>query len=611
MSVSFLEELKRRNVLRAVAAYLAVSWLLIQVVETVFPAFGFGGTDVRMVIIVLVIGLIPVLIFSWAFELTPEGLKKEWEVDRSQSITARTSKTLDRIIMAVLALALGFFAFDKFVLDPARDATREESVARQARSEALVESYGDKSIAVLPFVNMSSDPEQEYFSDGISEELLNLLTRIPQLRVISRSSAFSYKGKDIDIPTMAAQLNVSHILEGSVRKAGNRVRITAQLIEARTDTHLWSATYDRTLDDIFATQDEIAASVVEQLKLTLLGDEALSVRKTDPEAYALFLQARHIRLQDNPQAYEKALQLYQQALAIDPDYPPALEGLAEMYVFQGLVGMLPVDEASRHAREAIDRALAIDPQFAVGVAGLGWIAVLYDHDMPAAARHFERAMMLDPTDLDIISGVAYLAESLGRLDIAIAFKEYAVARDPAGPVGHFELALAYLKVGRMDDAAASVRIALTLHPEHMGAWQLLGLALLAKGKTRAALKAMEQEAIEMYRLSGLAIAYHDLGQKNESDKFLAELIEEHAEDGSAEVASVFAWRGDNDDAFAWLEKARENNETSFANVASHYTFRTLHDDPRWQPFLAKMGQSDAQLAAIEFNVKLPEQRPMY
>ncbi len=238
MTVSFLEELKRRNVLRVAAAYLAVSWLLIQVVETVFPAFGFGGTDVRIVIVVLVIGLIPVLIFSWAFELTPEGLKKEWEVDRSRSIAARTSKTLDRMIMLVLALALGFFAFDKFVLDPARDATREEAVARQARSDALVESYGDKSIAVLPFVNMSSDPEQAYFSNGISEELLNLLTRIPQLRVISRSSAFSYKGKDIDIPTMAEQLNVAHILEGSVRKSGNRVRITAQLIEARTDTHL-------------------------------------------------------------------------------------------------------------------------------------------------------------------------------------------------------------------------------------------------------------------------------------------------------------------------------------------------------------------------------------
>ncbi len=464
------EELKRRNVLRVAIAYLAVSWLLIQIVETLFPIFGQSDALVRIVVILLIIGFPLILIFSWLYELTPDGLKLERDVDRSRSTVNRTGKKLDRAIIVVLTLSLGYFAFDKFVLDPARDAEREETVAKQARSEALVESYGDKSIAVLPFVNMSDDTGNEYFSDGISEELLNLLSKIPQLRVISRSSAFSFKGKDIAIPALAEQLNVAHVLEGSVRKAGNRIRITAQLIEARSDTHLWSESYDRTLDDIFATQDEIAARVVEQLKLTLLSNETLSVRKTDPEAYALFLQARHIRLQNNPEAYEKALQLYQQALAIDPNYPPALEGLAEMYVYHGLFGLLPVDEASRHAREAIDRALAIDPQFGVGVAGLGWIAMLYDHDMAASARHFERALMLDPTDLDIIDGVAFLAEAIGRLDTAVAFKEYAVARDPAGPVGHFDLALAYLKVGRPQDAEASVRIVLTLHPGHFGAW---------------------------------------------------------------------------------------------------------------------------------------------
>ncbi len=600
------EELKRRNVLRVAIAYLAVSWLLIQIVETLFPIFGRSDALVRLVVILLIIGFPLILIFSWLYELTPDGLKLERDVDRSRSVVHHTGKKLDRAIIVVLTLSLGYFAFDKFVLDPARDAEREETVAKQARTEALVESYGDKSIAVLPFVNMSDDASNEYFSDGISEELLNLLSKISQLRVISRSSAFSFKGKDIAIPALAEQLNVAHVLEGSVRKVGNRVRITAQLIEARSDTHLWSETYDRTLDDIFATQDEIAARVVAQLKLTLLSNETLSVRKTDPEAYALFLQARHIRLQNNPEAYEMALQLYQQALAIDPDYPPALEGLAEMYVYQGFIGLRPVDEASRHAREAIDRALAIDPDFAVGVAGLGWMAILYDHDMAAAARHFERALMLDPTDLDIIDGVAYVAEAIGRLDTALAFREYAVARDPAGPVGHFDLGLIYLKLGRPDDAATNVRTALALHPEHFGAWAVLGLALLAKGETRAALEAIEQETIEMYRLSGLAFAHYEMGQQDESDKFLAELIEKHAKEASSEVASVFAWRGDNDHAFEWLEMARENKETVLANVASHYSFRNLHDDPRWQPFLAKMGQSDTQLAAIKFDVRLPK-----
>ncbi len=604
--MSIFSELKRRNVLRVAIAYLAASWLLIQVVETLFPLFGLSGTQFRVVVIVLAIGLPAILIFSWLYALTPEGLKLEKDVDQSRSIAHYTGKRLDRAIIIVLTLSLGYFSFDKFVLDPSRDAIREESVAQQARREALVESYGEKSIAVLPFVNMSSDVEQEYFSDGISEELLNLLTQVPELRVISRSSAFSYKDKNLDIPTIAAQLNVAHILEGSVRKAGNKVRITAQLIEARTDTHLWSATYDRTLDDIFATQDEIAAKVVEQLKLTLLGNAALRVRKTTPEAYALFLQARHIRLQDTPKAWKKALQLYQEALAIDPDYPPALEGLAEMYVFHALAGMLPVDESFRHAREAIDRSLEIDPDFGVGVAGLGWIAILYEHNTAAAARHFERALIMEPTNLDIISGVAYLAEAIGHLETAVAFKEYAVARDPAGPVGYFELAIVYLKVDRPEDAEASARIALTLHPEHFGAWQVLGLALLANGKIEAAMEAIEQETIDSYRLAGLAFVYHELGQDEQFEHVLAELIEKFGEETSIEVASVYAWRGDNDRAFDWLEKARDNKESGIGNVASHYTFRNLHEDSRWQPFLTGLGQSDTQLAAIKFDVRLPK-----
>ena len=246
MRMSFYHELKRRNVFRVGAAYIFAAWLLIQVAETIFPLFGYGDTPARITVILLAIGFPLFLVFSWVFELTPEGLKKEKDVDHTASVVRKTGKQLDRVIIVLLALALGYFAFDKFVLDPAQDLKIAETARQEGRSEALVESYGDKSIAVLPFVNLSADPEQEYFSDGISEELLNLLARIPELRVISRSSAFYYKGKDIDIPTIAQQLNVTHILEGSVRQAGNRVRITAQLVEARSDTHIWSDIFDRT-----------------------------------------------------------------------------------------------------------------------------------------------------------------------------------------------------------------------------------------------------------------------------------------------------------------------------------------------------------------------------
>ncbi len=293
ITMPLIAELKRRNVLRVVAAYIVVAWLVIQVVDTVFPAFGFGDTAVRVVVIVLAIGLVPVVILSWAFEVTPEGLKLEKDVDRSRSISPQTGKKLDRIIMLVLALGLGYFAFDKFVLSESREASIAETARQEGRTEALVESYGNQSIAVLPFVNMSSDPEQTYFSDGIAEEMLNLLAKIPQLRVTSRSSAFAFRGDDINIPEVAEKLNVAHILEGSVRKAGNQVRITVQLIEARSDTHLWSETYDRLLDDIFAIQDDVAAQVVEQLRLTLLGETPRAAR-ANVLAYPLYLQARQI-----------------------------------------------------------------------------------------------------------------------------------------------------------------------------------------------------------------------------------------------------------------------------------------------------------------------------
>ena len=292
--MSLISELNRRNVLRVGAAYLVVAWLIIQVAETIFPLFGFDDTPARIVVVVLAIGFPLALILSWVYELTPEGLKLEKDIDRSRSITHHTGKKLDRAIIVTLALAVGYFAVDKFVLDPVRDEMLEENVAERVRDEMLIESYGDRSIAVLPFVNMSDDAGNEYFSDGISEEVLNLLARISDLRVISRSSAFSFKGKDVAIPAIAEQLNVAHVLEGSVRKSGNTVRITAQLIEGRTDTHLWSETYDRELDDIFAIQDEIAATVVDKLRITLLGDTPRS-KSLKPEAYSLFLQARQLR----------------------------------------------------------------------------------------------------------------------------------------------------------------------------------------------------------------------------------------------------------------------------------------------------------------------------
>jgi len=533
--LSFFNELKRRNVLRVAAAYVVAAWLLIQVTETIFPLFGFDDGPARIVVIVLAIGLIPALIFAWAFEMTPEGLRKEKDVDRTHSITPHTGKKLDRMIMVALALALGYFAVDKFVLDPQRESALEEQkvaeveqALRQGRTEGRIESYGDKSIAVLAFEDMSQAGDQEYLSDGIAEELLNLLAKIPDLRVISRSSAFSFKGQNLELTEIADRLNVAHILEGSVRKAGNRVRITAQLIEARSDTHLWSETYDRQLDDIFAIQDEIAAMVVEQLKITLLG-EAPHVRETDPEAYALYLQALHLRGLGTAEGPEQAVALYQQALAIDPDYAAAWADLAIAYINQWALGLLPYDEGYAKSREAVEKALAIDPESARAHAILGGIAMAFDFDLAQAARHLERALQLDPSDPGIIRSAAVLLGNIGRLDEAIELEEYAAIRDPLNPISHVGLAVSYLYAGRWDDAIASFQTVLHLSPDSIGPHYFIAIALLYKGEAEAALGAMQLEPFEGARLAGLVMVHHALGDQAASDAVLNELIDKYAQ----------------------------------------------------------------------------------
>jgi TolB-like protein len=277
--MSFFDELKRRNVVRVAIVYVITAWLVLQMADVVLNNIEAPGWVFQVIMLVLGLSLPIVLVFAWAFEMTPEGLKRERDVDRGQSITHHTSRKLDFAIIAVLVLALGYFAYDKFVLQPtggdapsaAGDDTakRDEPTAAGAPQQANVQGPAEKSIAVIPFVNLSSDPEQEYFSDGISEELLNVLAQLPGLRVAARTSSFQFKGKSLDISQIADTLNVAHILEGSVRKSGTKLRITAQLIKADDGFHIWSKTYDREMTDIFTIQDEIAGAISEALKVQL------------------------------------------------------------------------------------------------------------------------------------------------------------------------------------------------------------------------------------------------------------------------------------------------------------------------------------------------------
>ena len=451
---------------------------------------------------------------------------------------------------------------------------------------------------------MSSDKEQEYFADGISEELLNLLAQVPELRVIARTSSFSFKGKDLDIAEIARRLNVANVLEGSVRKSGDKVRITAQLVRVSDSSHLWSRTYDRQLSDVFAVQDEIAAAVVDELRIKLLG-RVPSTKSTDPRAYALFLEARDIHRRVTPAAYEQAVMLYQQALAIDPSYAPAWVWLAIAYDGQVDADWRLPDEGGPLAREALNKALEIEPDLATAHAELGWIAVLYDRDLAAAARHLEHALALEPANPDILTGASFLARRLGRLDQAIAIGEYQITRDPLNADAHGDLALAYRYAGRLDDAIARLRSVLSLRPNYGWSHRLIGEMLLQKGDAEAALVEMQQQIDEQQRLCGLSMAFHALGRKSEADDALAALIAKYEMTSAYSIAIVLAYRGEADRAFEWLDKAVSYRDTDLGGMGIQPMFANLHADPRWLPFLRKLGMTPEQLAAIKFDVKVP------
>ncbi len=591
----FFAELKRRRVFRVMALYGAISFAVLQAVDLLVPVLGLSDSVIQGVALVLLLGA-PVAIFlEWAFELTPEGVRRTTEADPGELtkiIQAPASKRWPSGVLALAGMAAmlagAWYVGRQSVSGPGTGPGEEPST----------------SIAVLPFLNMSSDPEQEFFSDGISEELLNLLARIPELRVASRTSAFSFKGQGLGIPEIARRLNVAHVLEGSVRKAGDQVRITAQLVDAGSDTNLWSETWERTPEDIFAVQDEIAAKVAARLQVTLLGTTPRA-EPTDPEAFALFLQGRQLGRQRTPGGFERAIEVLERALSIKPDYAPAWGELARVYTTEAGSGARPSDEAFALAREAADRALAIDPEYAPAIAHLGLVAMAHDRDLATASRYYQQALSLAPTDTEIIGDAAGLLQNMGRLAEAITLKEYVVARDPVSPRGHHNLANAYRWAGRWDEAIASYTTALSLSPGYIGAETGIGQALLGKGQPEAALKAMERESSRAWRLIGLPMAYHALGRHAESDATLAELIEAFERDAAYNIAYVVAFRGEADEAFDWLARAVEYNDPGLAEVVVENTFAGIHGDPRWLPFLASIGKSPEQLAGIELRVTLP------
>ncbi len=491
--MSFVEELKRRNVFRVGIAYVVVAWLVLQVADVVFDAIGSPDWVMKTLLVILAIGLVFAIIFAWAFELTPEGIKREHQVDRATSITHTTGRKLDRVIIGVLVLALGYFAWDKFLRGEQPTMAGVENVPSVTESspDSTPEAELEKSIAVLPFVNMSADTDNEYFSDGLSEELLNLLAKVDGLKVAARTSSFKFKGAEAGIDEIGQALNVATILEGSVRKSGNQARITAQLIKVDDGFHLWSETYDRELDNIFEVQDEIASAIVDALKLPLLGTEDTAVAShatASFEAYDLYLLGRHHLRQINAESFHRAADFFTRAVALDENYAPAWAGLAEAYMGQADYGGLGMNEAIELSSAALDRAQAIAPEMAEARNARA-ILLSYQGRRADAQKEAEAVLATDPDNIDAIHN---LASALGTSDPerTAELADRAMALDPLSENSR-QLAVwgAYSR-GGYASAEGLLRKLLIDEPDNPGLYESWATLAGSRGKTDIAIEKM-------------------------------------------------------------------------------------------------------------------------
>jgi TolB-like protein/Tfp pilus assembly protein PilF len=450
-------------------------------------------------------------------------------------------------------------------------------------------AISEKSIAVLPFTDMSEKKDQEYFGDGMTEEILDLLAKIPSMKVIGRTSSFQFKGKNQDLRAIGKNLGAAYVLEGSVRKSGDRVRITAQLIGAQDGVHLWSNTYDRRMDDVLKLQDEIAISVARELQLAITPGY-LNSRSTvkDADAYDLLLRGRHAGDRLDGEGLDEAVTLFQQALNRDPTSVDAAAGLAWAYDAQGEWGVKPPAEAFEQARRAAAVALKLDPRNALGHFVLGRIHVVYDWDWAAAKREFEHVAVLAPGKGDALDSEALLSLAIGRWDEALNQLNTALSQDPMDPPSLFILAEIQMRRGNLTEAEAAIRRALDIRPTQAYAHVILGLVMLAKGDPDAALLAMQKETTEDGQQGGLAVVYYALGKKAESDAALAGLIKKYVDSGALGIAEVYSFRGQVEEALHWLERAYVQKDSGLYAIKGDPLLKNLEADPRYKAFLKKM-----------------------
>ncbi len=559
---SFLGKLKKRGILGTLAAFAASGWLIYEIVHFILVEHYHLPDRLKDIAIIGVLcSLFCALTWRW-FRGEKRKRQFKWQFVFIPAFVLSAA-----VIEVNYLLHLG------------------ESGAEPNGSVFDIPAWKN-SVAILPFVNMSADRDQEYFCDGLTEELITKLSQIQELKVPARTSAFVFKGENVDIREVGKRLGVENVLEGSVRKSGSRIRITAQLINVADGYHLWSETYDRHLTDIFSVQDEIARSVAETLQVTLLREEKPPLPTGNSEAYNASLMGRYFYGQQTRESLERAVGYFEQAIALDPGYAEAWTGLGASCAFQAGNGYVSPREGYARAKAAIKKALALDENLAYAHRVNGWIKMSCDWDWAAADASYQKAMSLQPERGQVEA--AQLAVAFGRFEVASALALRAAEYDPISAQVYATLGLSYWYGGRTEEAVDAYMKILEMNPDNEAIRSVLGLVYLDQSRPLAALAELDKVKDPYWRLPGLAMINHSQGKKAESDAALAEYIEKYQAGGAYNVAQVYAFRGEADRAFQWLERAYSQRDGGMFLVKVDPLLKNLRSDPRFQALLRKM-----------------------
>jgi TolB-like protein/Tfp pilus assembly protein PilF len=577
---NFFAELKRRNVYKVAVAYAVVGWLVIQVATSTFPVLEIPNWAAKLVIAVVLLGFPIALVVAWAFEMTPEGMKRTEDVSPNEKIPQWSARKFAAVIVTVAVIAAGLLCY--------------QLIRSKAPARATSANEQEKSIAVLPFVDMSQAKDQEYFCDGISEELLDALAKVEGLRVVARTSSFAFKGKNADVSEIAQKLGVRHVLEGSLRRDGNRIRISAQLIDSRDGFHLWSDTYERELQGVFAVQDEITRAIVNALKLKLALAPAVH-QQSDPEAHDLFLRGRYFL---NGRQMPKAIDYFKQALAKNPNDALTYAALSEAYMSL-LVPFAQVapHEAMPKAKETALRALALDNTLGEAHAALAYVTFFYDWNWVAAEKEYKQAIELNPNDLDAHHYYSHFLMSQGRVEESLSESKRALGLSPFDVLMNLHLAWHYYYARQYDQAFDQIQKTMEMDKRFVGPWP--GFILEQQGKYAEAIAAFEEQiqlvpAGNSTLMAGLAQAYALSGKSEAARKMIGELQElaKTKYVSSVDIAPIYAGLGEKDQAFACLEKAYEERSAELVNLRVEPRFDSLRSDPRFTELCYRIGLAE-------------------